>query len=229
MVNWDEIEEGQVITSMTYGPLERSEFVRYASAGGDTNPIHVDEFAGLVNKGVIAHGLYSHAFLGRMLVDLVGVGNVRSYNGQMLGMTYPGDILEFKAIVEKKYAQDDDNLLDLKIVSTTKTYFLKGKAKCDPGMSDEDVLKILADTPIKVNIEFTATGEKKHDLIFEPEGIEVRRKDIMADEPLIRDWVRADKDVVTAEFIGKRKGGDFKFGILRNRDSIVGTATVVIK
>ena len=50
MVNWDELKEGEVGTSMTIGPLERSEFKVYADTGGDSNPIHQDEFAGLVNK-----------------------------------------------------------------------------------------------------------------------------------------------------------------------------------
>ena len=227
MVNWDELKEGKVGKSMIYGPLMRAEFKVYADAGGDQNPIHQDEFAGLFNKGLIAHGLYSHAMLGKMLVDWVGVGNVRAYGGRMVGMTRPGDIITFEAVIKKKYEKDGEKLVDLEVKSTTKTYFLRGKAKSS--LSDEEVLKALAETPIKISIDFTAAGEKKFDIKFEPKGVEVRRKDIMADEPLVRDWIRADKDVVTAELIGKRKGDSFKFGIVRNRDSIVGTATVAIK
>ena len=227
MVNWDELKEGEIGTSMTYGPLMRAEFKVYADAGGDQNPIHQDEFAGLFNKGVIAHGLYTHAMIGKMLVDWVGAENVRKYGGRMTGMTRPGDIVTFKAIVTKKYEKDGEKLVDLKIITTTKTYYLRGKAKSN--LNDEEILKILAETPIKINIDFTAIGEKKHELIFEPKGIETRRKDLMADEPLVRDWLRADKDVVTAEFVGKKKGDKFKFGIVRNRDSIVGTGTVAIK
>ncbi|MHA1300375.1 MAG: MaoC family dehydratase [Candidatus Helarchaeota archaeon] len=227
MVNWDDLKEGEIGTSMVYGPLMRAEFKVYADAGGDQNPIHQDEFAGLVNKGIIAHGLYTHAMIGKMLVDWVGHENVRAYNGRMLGMTRPGDIVHFKAIVKKKYEKDGEKLVDLDIITTTKTYYLRGKAKSS--LSDEEVLKVLAETPIKVSIDFTAAGEKKFELKFEPKGIEVRRKDLMADEPLIREWIRPEKDVVTAEFIGKRKGDKFKFGIVRNRNSIVGTATVVIK
>ncbi|MHA1380039.1 MAG: MaoC/PaaZ C-terminal domain-containing protein [Candidatus Helarchaeota archaeon] len=227
MVNWDDLKEGEIGTSMVYGPLMRAEFKIYADAGGDQNPIHQDEFAGLVNKGVIAHGLYTHAMIGKMLVDWVGHENVRAYNGRMLGMTRPGDIVTFKAIVKKKYEKDGEKLVDLDIITTTKTYYLRGKAKSN--LSDEEVLKVLEETPIKVSIDFTAAGEKKFELKFEPKGIEVRRKDIMADEPLIREWIRPEKDKVTAEFIGKRKGDKFKFGIVRNRNSIVGTGTVAIK
>ncbi|MHA1143173.1 MAG: MaoC family dehydratase [Candidatus Helarchaeota archaeon] len=226
MVNWDELKEGEVGTSLTIGPLERSEFKVYANTGGDTNPIHVDEFAGLVNKGIIAHGLYTHAFLGKMLVDWVGTGNVRMYQGRMLGMTRPGDTVTLTAVVTKKYEKDGEKLVDLDIKSTTRTVYFMGKAKSS--LSDEEVLKNLANTPIKINIEFAAAGEKKHEMVFEPQGIEVRTKDLLANEPLIRNWVRADKDQVIAEIIGKRKGDKFKFGIVRYRDAIVGTATVAI-
>jgi len=228
MVNWDDIKEGEVGPSMTIGPLERSEFKVYADTGGDTNPIHVDEFAGLTNKGIIAHGLYSHAWLGTMLVNWVGVGNVRGYNGRMLGMTRPGDMVTLQGIVKKKYEEGGEKLVDLDIVSITKTTYFMGKASSS--LPDDEVLKNLANAKLTVNIEFTAAGEKKFDIKFEPKGVEVRvPKDVMANEPLIRDWIRTDKDVLTAEFIGKKKGEKFKFGLVRNRDSIVGTATVAIK
>ena len=228
MVNWDELKEGEVGTSMTIGPLERSEFKVYADTGGDSNPIHQDEFAGLVNKGIIAHGLYSHAWLGTMLTNWVGVGNVRGYNGRMLGMTRPGDAVILKAIVKKKYEEGGEKLVDCDITATTKTTYFMGKATSS--LPDDEILKNLAAAKVSINIEFTANGEKKFDVKFEPKGIEVRvPKDTMANEPLVRDWIRADKDVITAEFIGKKKGDKFKFGLVRNRDSIVGTATVAIK
>ncbi len=228
MVNWDDLKEGDIGTSMTIGPLERSEFKVYADTGGDTNPIHVDEFAGLVNKGIIAHGLYSHAWLGTMLVNWVGSGNVREYNGRMLGMTRPGDTVVLKAVVKKKYEEGGEKLVDCDVTATTKTTYFMGKGQSS--LSDDEILKNLANAKLSINIDFTASGEKKFDIKFAPVGVEVRvPKDTMANEPLIRDWIRADKDVITAEFIGKKKGDKFKFGLVRNRDSIVGTCTVAIK
>lgn len=226
MVSWEELKEGEVGASTKVGPLNREEFVVYADAGGDSNPIHQDEFAGLFNKGIIAHGLYTHAYIGKMLTDWVGAENVRSYGGRMLGMTRPGDTVVLKAIVTKKYEQNGEKLVDLNIVTTTRTVYFMGKAKSD--LADEEILKTLASTPVKLNIEFSVDGEKKHEMVFEPQGIEVRRKDLLANEPLVRDWIRLGKDKVTAEFIGKKKGPKFKFGLTRYRDSIVGTGCVAI-
>ena len=228
MVNWDELKEGEVGTSMIIGPLNRAEMKVYANTGGDSNPIHQDEFAGLTNKGIIAHGLYSHAWLGTMLVNWVGVGNVRGYNGRMLGMTRPGDTVILKTVVTKKYEEGGEKLVDCDLTATTKTTYFMGKAKSS--LPDDQILKNLAAAKLSINIEFSASGERKFDVKYAPEGVEVRvPKDTMANEPLVRDWIREGKDVITAEFIGKKKGEKFKFGLVRNRDSIVGTCTVAIK
>jgi acyl dehydratase len=232
MVKWDELKEGNIGPNMEYGPLMRSEFVVYASAGGDTNPIHTDEFAGIRagNKGVIAHGLYSHAFLGKMLVDWVGAENVRSYGGRMVGMARPGDMLLLSGKIIKKYEKDGEKLVDLEIKSVTKTYYVHGQVKADPSISDEDIIKKLENAKYEVQASFSpAKGKWEFEMkIKDIEGIEVNLKRTVLDEPLIRDWFRPGKDVLSAEIIGKRKGDSLNFGIIRLRESIVGTATVAI-
>ena len=223
---WDDIKVGDVGTTMKYGPLNREEFVVYAGTGGDSNPIHQDEFAGIFNKGIIAHGLYSHALLGEMLDRWVGTSNVRKYGGRMLGMTRPGDTIEFKAVITKKYEEGGEKLVDFDLTSTTRTVYVMGKAESE--LSEEEILKNLEGAPLKVNIEFTAAGDKKFEMVFEPKGIQVVRKNMMANEALVREWIRADKDKVIAEFLGKKKGSKFKFALVRYRDSIVGTGTVAL-
>ncbi|MHA1269716.1 MAG: MaoC/PaaZ C-terminal domain-containing protein [Candidatus Helarchaeota archaeon] len=230
MVKWEELKEGEVGPSLTYGPLTRKEFKVYADAGGDSNPIHQDYIAAVRagNKGIIAHGLYSHAMLGKMLVDWVGPDNVVSYNGRMVGMTRPGDLVYFTGIVKKKYEKDGKKYVDLDIKSTTKTYYVRGEAKADASLSDEEVLKRLANGKVVVNIDWNFKGDIKFDLKLEADGIEVNPKRVTGEEPLIRNWYRPGKDVISAEFLGKRKKDKFWFGIIRLRDSIVGTATVII-
>ncbi len=229
MVKWDDIKEGEIGPSMEYGPLMRSEFVFYKDAGGDTNPIHVDEFAGLVNKGVIAHGLYSHAMLGKMLVDWVGLENVRSYGGRMIGMARPGDMLLLSGKVVKKYEADGDKLVDLEIVSRTKTTYLLGNAKADASLSDEDVIKKLENAKYEVEVEFEpAKGKWEFELkIKDIDDIEINERRTITAEPVARDWFRPGKDKMTAEIV-RRKGEKFRFKLVRFRDSIAGTATVAI-
>lgn len=233
MVKFADLKEGEIGPKMEYGApygLVEAEFKAYADAGGDTNPIHQDIVAAIKagNSGMIAHGLYSHAMIGKMLVDWVGANNVKNYGGRMLGMTRPGDIISFQGKITKKYSKDGENLVDMEIKSMTKTTYLRGEASCDAKISDDEVLKNLAKGKIKVNIDWDIAGPKKFEIAFEAPNIKPNPKRIIGDKALIRNWIRADKDTVSAEFIGKRKGESFFFAIIVLRDSIVGTATVAV-
>jgi acyl dehydratase len=233
MVKYADLKEGEIGPKMEYGApygLVEAEFKAYADAGGDTNPIHQDIVAAIKagNSGMIAHGLYSHAMIGKMLVDWVGAKNVKTYGGRMLGMTRPGDIISFQGKITKKYTKDGENLVDMEVKSITKTTYLRGEASCDAKISDDEVLKNLAKGKIKVTIDWDLAGQKKFELVFDAPNLKVNPKRVIGDKALIRNWIRADKDTVTAEFIGKRKPDSFFFAIIVSRDSIVGTATVAV-
>jgi acyl dehydratase len=231
MVKFADLKEGEIGPNMEYGApygLVEAEFKAYANAGGDTNPIHQDIVAAIKagNSGMIAHGLYSHAMIGKMLVDWVGAANVKTYGGRMLGMTRPGDTIIFQGKITKKYTKDGENLVDMEVKSITKTTYLRGEASFDAKMSDDEVLKNLAKGKIKVAIDWELAGSKKFELVFDAPKLKPKR--YIGDKAKIRNWIRADKDTVTAEFIGKRKPDSSFFAIIVCRDSIVGTATVAV-
>ncbi|MBD3229186.1 MAG: hypothetical protein GF329_13470 [Candidatus Lokiarchaeota archaeon] len=228
---WEKLEEGKVGPEMEYGPLNRAELVEYADAGGDTNPIHQDYVAAVRagNKGIISHGLYIHAKLGKMLVDWVGDDNVRAYNGKMVGMTRPQDIIYFKGIITKKYEKDGEKLVDMDVKATTKTFYVRGEAKAvDDSLSDEDILKNLENGKITVDIDWKIGGERKFNINLEADGIEINPKRFTGDQALIRDWFREGKDKLTAEYIKSPRKGKFWFAVVRFRDAITGTATCAI-
>ncbi len=64
---------GDVVAEKTV-KIERINLVMYAGASGDFNPIHWNEpFAKVVGlPDVIAHGMYTQAQLGRLLMEVVG-------------------------------------------------------------------------------------------------------------------------------------------------------------
>lgn len=84
------------------GPLTRTDFVRYAGAGGDFNPIHHDEpmavAAGM--PSVFGMGLLHAGMLGIRLARWVGPDNVRSFTVRFTGQVWPGDELTFTGRVE---------------------------------------------------------------------------------------------------------------------------------
>ena len=78
-----------------FGPVSRTDLVRYAGASGDFNPLHHDETfaraAGL--PGVMAHGMFSAGLLGSFLLAWVGERPIRRYRVRFLSPVWPGDIL----------------------------------------------------------------------------------------------------------------------------------------
>ena len=43
MASWDDLHEGSAPTPREYGPITRTDMVKYQGASGDFNPIHHDE------------------------------------------------------------------------------------------------------------------------------------------------------------------------------------------
>src|SRR4051794_18896030 len=67
------MRSGDELPSRTYR-VTRADLVRYAGASGDLNPIHwSDRVATRVGlPGVIAHGMYTMALVGRAVTDWAG-------------------------------------------------------------------------------------------------------------------------------------------------------------
>jgi acyl dehydratase len=88
---------GDELPPSEHGPLTRTDFVRYAGAAGDLNPIHHDETfaraAGL--PSVFGMGMLHAGVLGNRLARWVGPDNVRSFDVRFTGQVWPGDVLAF--------------------------------------------------------------------------------------------------------------------------------------
>ncbi|MFI0369097.1 MaoC/PaaZ C-terminal domain-containing protein [Actinomadura sp. 1N219] len=77
------------------GPLTRTDFVRYAGAGGDFNPIHHDDgFAASAGyPSVFGHGLLTAGILSGFACDWLGRRNLRAYGVRYVAQVWPGDTL----------------------------------------------------------------------------------------------------------------------------------------
>lgn len=85
----------QVVVTREFGPVTRTDIVRYAGAGGDFNPIHHDEvFAREAGyPTVFAMGLYTAGLAGAALAEAVGPLHLRKYGVRYVGQVWPGDTL----------------------------------------------------------------------------------------------------------------------------------------
>jgi acyl dehydratase len=78
----------------------KDQIAAYAEAGGDHNPIHLDdEFARSVGlPGVIAHGLLQMGILGTVAAEASGgPGHLKRMSVRFAGMVLPGDTVTFTA------------------------------------------------------------------------------------------------------------------------------------
>lgn len=90
-----EIVVGTEIPALEIKPVSRTTLALYCGASADHNPIHVDidfaKKAGL--DDVIAHGMLSMAYLGRMLTNWVPQAQLRKFSNRFAAMTHIGDVI----------------------------------------------------------------------------------------------------------------------------------------
>jgi acyl dehydratase len=67
---------------------------------------------------VFAHGMLSMGATGRMLTNWVGDGRLTKYGVRFVSQVWPGDTLTARATVEALRDENDQKLVDLKVVTT---------------------------------------------------------------------------------------------------------------
>ena len=87
------LKVGDVLPAFSTEPISRWNLAMYLGASGDHNPIHVDiDFARKAGlPDVIAHGMLSMAWLGRLLTNWVPQQRLRGYGVRFLAMTQVGE------------------------------------------------------------------------------------------------------------------------------------------
>lgn len=90
-----DLEVGDEGPELVVEDVERRDFVKYAGASGDFNPIHYDETyareAG--NEGVFGQGMLTAGYAATMVSDWFGVGNVTRFSVRFRDRLWPGDTL----------------------------------------------------------------------------------------------------------------------------------------
>jgi acyl dehydratase len=114
---WDDLAEGTKGESRTFGPLTRTDFVRYQGASGDFNPIHHDEeFARSAGfPTVFSVGMLQAGILATYATDWLGAENVRRFAVQFREQVWPGDKLVCSGQVVRRYEEDAERRVDLEL------------------------------------------------------------------------------------------------------------------
>ena len=120
MPTWDELDEGSSPHAREYGPISRTDMVKYQGASGDFNPIHHDEeFAKSAGyPSVFSVGMLQAGILGTYATDWLGAANIRNFTVQFREQVWPGDHLVCTGKVAKKYEDGGERKVDIDLLVT---------------------------------------------------------------------------------------------------------------
>jgi len=90
---WEDVKEGDTLPEVRVDKLTRTDFVKYAGASGDFNPIHHDQIFAEAsgNPTVFAMGMLNAGILSRVVTGFAGRPNVRRYKVRFSTRAWPGD------------------------------------------------------------------------------------------------------------------------------------------
>ncbi len=118
-LNFDDIEVGHGLPPLTLEPVNRNTLALFAGASNDHNAIHIDldyaRRAGMPD--VIAHGMLSMAYLGRLLTLWVDQRQLRQFGVRFVGITHLGHRITCSGRVVKKFEADGERHIQVEIVT----------------------------------------------------------------------------------------------------------------
>ena len=121
-------QAGDKLPERTFGPLSRTDFVRYQGASGDFNPIHHDETyaqaAGFPT--VFSVGMLQAGYLATYSTDIFGPDNVRQFKVRFREQVWPGDVLTCTGTVTG--VEDDQVSLELMVTTQDGKTAIQGTA-----------------------------------------------------------------------------------------------------
>jgi len=117
---FDDLKVGDTAAPLVVEKLSRTNFVRYAGASGDFNPMHHDETiaTSVGNPSVFGHGMLTAGLMARVVKDWFGPKAMRRYHVRFSKQVWPGDTLTFAATVTGKREEGGESLVDVDLTAT---------------------------------------------------------------------------------------------------------------
>ncbi|HOJ84548.1 MAG TPA: MaoC/PaaZ C-terminal domain-containing protein [Deltaproteobacteria bacterium] len=121
---FEDIQVGTQMPTLVKGPLHKLQFVIYAGASGDFNPLHTDDdFAKSVGmpKGAIAHGMLVMGFVGQAITSWIPRKYLKRFQVRFAGVTQQGDTVTVTGKVTDKRVEAGENLVTCEVTAADAT------------------------------------------------------------------------------------------------------------
>ncbi|HYQ99352.1 MAG TPA: MaoC family dehydratase [Casimicrobiaceae bacterium] len=117
---FDSVQVGDTLPPLALPPITRTMLALYAGASGDHNPIHIDiDFARAAGlPDVLAHGMLSMAWLGRLLTLWAPQCDLREFGVRFTAMTRVGERITCTGRVAKKLERNGERLVQVEVKAT---------------------------------------------------------------------------------------------------------------
>jgi peroxisomal enoyl-CoA hydratase 2 len=112
------IEAGET-NELTIEEVGRKDFVQYAGASGDFNPIHYDDtFAERAGySGVFGQGMLVAGFTANLVTGWFEVDSLERFRVRFVEQVWPGDTINIKAEVTDVTERESERLVSLDLVA----------------------------------------------------------------------------------------------------------------
>ena len=116
---YDSVGVGDELPPLALPPLTRATLALYAGASGDHNPIHIDvDFARAAGMpDVVAHGMLSMAWVGRLLTSWAPQRELREFSVRFTAMTHVGERIVCTGRVAEKLERDGERLVRIAVAT----------------------------------------------------------------------------------------------------------------
>jgi acyl dehydratase len=112
---WDSIKEGDILPEIKKTPGV-TQLIKFAAGGGDFNPLHHDYnfFQSKAIGSIIVHGKFKWSSLGELVSNwLCHQGRIKKISCQYRGMDFPDREMTVKGVVEKKWQDGKEKLVEV--------------------------------------------------------------------------------------------------------------------
>jgi acyl dehydratase len=125
---------GDLIPPLVKTTMSRTQFVKFAAASKDYNPLHYDDdYAHMQGYGgVFAQGNLTLSFIEEALYNYADNARLVRLIGTFHKLVWPGDLLTAKALISDKYKHHDEHRIDLEVWIENQNHDIvaKGQATC---------------------------------------------------------------------------------------------------
>jgi acyl dehydratase len=106
-----------------FGPITRTDLVRYQGASGDFHPLHHDEPYALASgfPSVFSVGMLQAGLLATYATDWLGARTIRRYSLRFQEQCWPGDVLTCAGVVTDVRAEGDGHRVTVELTCTRQT------------------------------------------------------------------------------------------------------------